>query len=53
MERDAVGLYKKLVDEKAKKFLCYACLANHIDTSIEDLKEMAEEFKAKGCKLFS
>ena len=53
VERDAVGLYKKLVDDKAKKFLCYPCLANHVDTTIEDLKEIAKELKEKGCKLFT
>lgn len=53
IEQDAIGLYRKLLDKSAKAYLCMNCLANHLDTTVEELREKAAEFKAEGCKLFS
>jgi biotin operon repressor len=52
LDKDAIGLNKKLVDKSINQFLCIACLASHLDISEEDLREKIEEFKKQGCVLF-
>ncbi len=52
VEKDAIGLYKKIIDKNSKKFLCLNCLANHLDTSVDELEIKIQEFKDEGCKLF-
>ena len=52
VEKDAIGLYKKIIEKKAKKFMCLECLANHLDTTTDDLLEKVADFKTAGCKLF-
>ncbi len=52
LSRDEVGLNKKLIDVKVKRFYCYDCMAEDFDCTIDDLKEKARQFKEEGCKLF-
>jgi biotin operon repressor len=52
LDKNSVGLNKKLLDKKPKRFLCIDCLAAHLDVSMEDLCAKIEEFKAEGCKMF-
>lgn len=52
VEKDAIGLYKKIIDKNSKKYLCLNCLANHLDTSVDELEIKIQEFKDEGCKLF-
>ena len=52
VEKDAIGLYKKLINRNSKKFLCLSCLANHLNTNIEELEMKIQEFKEEGCHLF-
>lgn len=52
LDRDAVGLNKKLLDKNLSRFLCMDCLAVHLDVAVEDLREKISEFKEQGCKLF-
>ena len=52
VDRDAIGLNKKLLGEKVSKFFCLSCLADNLGVSTEDLLAKIEEFKAEGCKLF-
>jgi uncharacterized protein YlaI len=52
IDKDAIGLNKKLMDKKLTQYLCLECLSGHLDVSVEDLIEKAAEFKEQGCKLF-
>ncbi len=52
LDKDAIGLNKKLFDKSPSRFLCIDCLAAHLDVSAEDLKEKISEFKDQGCTLF-
>ena len=52
LDKDAIGLTKKLLDKNAKKFYCLDCLANYLDVSTDDLYAKLEEFKEQGCVLF-
>ncbi len=52
LDKDAVGLNKKLLDKNISRFMCVECLAAHLDVSVEDLNEKIHEFKEQGCTLF-
>ena len=52
LDKDAIGLNKKLLGEKLTKFLCIDCLAAHIDISVEDLYAKIRDFKDQDCALF-
>jgi hypothetical protein len=51
-EKDTIGINKKLLGRNIKKFYCLNCLAAYLDTTVEDLLEMIEEFREGGCGLF-
>lgn len=55
LDRNAIGLNKKLFEEEAKRnlYMCFPCMADYLECSEEDLREKVEEFKREGCKLFS
>lgn len=53
VDKNAVGLNKKLLGENVSKFFCLSCLAENLGVSVEDLIAKIEEFKAQGCKLFT
>lgn len=52
VEKDAIGLYKKIINRNSQNFLCLNCLANHLDTCVDELEIKIEEFKEEGCHLF-
>lgn len=52
LNKDAVGINKKLLDPKITQFMCIKCLSSHLDISIEELYEKIDEFKRQGCTLF-
>jgi len=53
LEKNEVGINKKLFDEKTKTFYCLSCLADYLEVSVQDILDKIEEFKGAGCKLFS
>ena len=52
LNKDTIGINKKLLGSDVKNFYCIDCLAAYLDTSVDDLLEKIEEFKAEGCELF-
>lgn len=52
LDKDAIGLNKKLLNKNLSRFLCIECLAAHLDVSVEDLNVKIGEFKDQGCTLF-
>lgn len=50
--KNEVGVSKKLLGGKIEHFFCLACLADYIDTTVEDLNYKIDEFKEQGCILF-
>ena len=50
--RDTLGINKKLLGLNTQNFYCMACLAEYLETTVEDLNEKIEEFKEEGCTLF-
>ena len=45
LDKDAIGLNKKLLDKNLSRFLCIECLAAHLDVSVENLNAKIGEFK--------
>lgn len=52
LEKDAVGINKKLLGEDTKSFYCMDCLADYLGCTVQELLDKIEEFKEEGCKLF-
>lgn len=52
LEKDTVGINKKLLGEDTKSFYCMDCLADYLGCTVQELLDKIEEFKEEGCKLF-
>ena len=52
LEKDVIGINKKLLGKQIRTFYCMDCLADYLDVTVEDLLAKIEEFKEEGCKLF-
>ncbi len=53
LDKDTIGINKKLLGEDLKNFYCMDCLADYLGCSVQDLLDKIEEFKEEGCKFFS
>jgi biotin operon repressor len=52
LDKDTVGINKKLFGADINNFYCMDCLAEYLGVTVEDLMDKIEEFKEQGCKLF-
>ena len=52
LERDEIGLYKKLVNRGAREFLCKPCLAARFKMTEADCDTLIAHFKEAGCSMF-
>ncbi len=52
LDKDTIGINKKMLGTSIKSFYCMDCLADYLGCTIEDLLEKIEEFKDEGCTLF-
>jgi hypothetical protein len=52
INKDHVGLNKKLLGRKVDRFYCMDCLADYFEITTEELLDKIEEFKSQGCALF-
>lgn len=52
LDKNTIGINKKLLGSDIDTFYCMECLASYLDTTVEDLEEKIEEFKDEGCTLF-
>ncbi len=52
LDKNTIGINKKMFGRGITNFYCIDCLANYLDTSVEELLEKIEEFKQEGCTLF-
>jgi hypothetical protein len=53
LNKDTIGINKKLLGTNIKQFYCMNCLADYLDTTVEELQDKIEEFKEEGCTLFT
>lgn len=52
LDKNTIGINKKLINANQGNFYCLDCLAELLDTSVEDLLAKIEDFKDDGCELF-
>lgn len=52
LEKNTIGINKKLLGESIDSFYCMDCLAEYLGCTVEELLDKIEEFKEEGCKLF-
>ena len=52
LNKDTVGINKKLLGENIINYYCLDCLAEYLECTVEELLDKIEEFKSEGCKLF-
>lgn len=52
LEKNEIGINKKLLGEQVESFYCIDCLADYLGVSVQDILDKIEEFKDQGCKLF-
>lgn len=52
LDKNTIGINKKLLGTDMIHFYCMDCLADYLNTTVEELLEKIEEFKEDGCKLF-
>lgn len=52
LDKNTIGLNKKLLGKNISNYYCMDCLAGYLDCTVDDLKDKIEEFKDEGCTLF-
>lgn len=52
LEKNTIGINKKLLGESIDNFYCMDCLAEYLGCTVQELLDKIEEFKEEGCKLF-
>lgn len=53
LEKNIIGLNKKLLGNDIKNYYCMSCLAEFLGVTEEELLAKIDEFKEQGCKLFN
>ena len=52
LEKDTIGINKKMLGENIDNFYCMDCLAEYLGCTVQELLDKIEEFKEEGCTLF-
>lgn len=52
LNKDEIGLTKKLLGRDSSQFLCLICLAEYFEVDPDFMLAKIEEFKEQGCTLF-
>lgn len=52
LDKDTVGINKKLLGLDIKNYYCLECLAGYLECTVDELLDKIEEFKEEGCTLF-
>lgn len=52
LDKDTIGINKKLLGKEISRFYCIDCLAEYIEVTVEDIQDKIEDFKEQGCTLF-
>ena len=53
LNKDTVGINKKLLGKKINNFYCIDCLAEYLNCEVQDILDKIEQFKEEGCTLFN
>ncbi|MFI3253816.1 MAG: hypothetical protein R3Y63_05695 [Eubacteriales bacterium] len=52
LNKNTIGLNKKLLGVDIQNFYCIDCVAVYLDVTVDELMDKIEEYKEAGCKLF-
>lgn len=52
LEKDTVGINKKLLGSDIANFYCMDCLAEYLGCTTQELLDKIQDFKDEGCTLF-
>lgn len=52
LSKDDIGLNKKLVHPQVEQMMCITCMAEYLETTEDELREMVKLFRQEGCSLF-
>ena len=52
LNKDTIGINKKLLSEDIENFYCLDCLAEYLGCTVDVLRDKIEELKYGGGKLF-
>lgn len=52
LNKDTIGINKKMLGKDIKNLYCMECLADYLGCTVNELFEKIEEFKDEGCSLF-
>jgi len=52
LEKNEIGINKKLLGDQTTAFYCMDCLADYLGVTVQDIFDKIKEFKEEGCKLF-
>lgn len=52
LEKDTLGINKKLLGTDIANFYCMDCLAEYLGFTVQELLDKIQEFKDEGCTLF-
>ncbi len=52
LTKNEIGLNKKFIHPQIERMMCLTCVAEYLETTENELKEMIERFKREGCSLF-
>ena len=52
IDRDEIGLTRKMINRGATEFFCFDCLGKKFRCTREVLEEMVRSFREAGCTLF-
>ena len=52
LNKDTRALNQKLFGKETEVYLCLDCMAEELDTTVEELLQKIEDFKDEGCVLF-
>lgn len=53
LDKNTIGINKKLLGGDIDNFYCMECLAEYLGCTVQELLDKIEEFKEEGCKLFA
>ena len=52
LNKDTIGINKKLLGTEINYYYCIDCLAGFLECTVDELLDKIEEFKEEGCALF-
>ena len=48
---DEIGIHKKMLGKGATEFFCFECLAERLNTTVDELKRLISVYREQGCEL--